>query len=405
MRENTLKLLCALLLLAVSVQAFSADAPGTLYSQNFATGGAGWASGKIISSSPNSWRLGVASIGYLQPYPWYCWGTARDPVNPYTNALTGGYYAREYSYVKSPSINLSSHGIGHAVTLNWMDYMNIHSGSGSIEVSNNYGLTWKQLYKGYGDQTVTGSWRTMSGTLGPTFCTMGFRVRFRIDSYAQAYTAWQGFYFDNVSVSLVTATGSYDLANAYTDDGGWVDYPGPMDGPVILAAQTYDDNIVTLSIMADTTAYMDGEELTDGFYGPWYEDYYYEDAEDFGIPNPDDVVDLVAYGVGDDDETITFDNPVRLQFDGQAGKLVGWYDVDLDEFHLIDTMLEADDGSLLGSLGVDAGYLDIGDDLVVWTDHMTYFVMYVPEPAAALLLVAGSAVLLVRRRRRGTAKY
>ncbi len=401
MKKNTLGLLCALLLLGVSSQAFSADAPGTVYSENFASGTAGWASGKLISSSPNSWRLGVASIGYLQPYPWYCWGTARDPVNPATNALTGGYFAREYSYVKSPNINLSAHGVGYAVTLGWMDYMNIHSGSGSIEVSNNYGLTWKELYKASGDQTVSGSWRTISRTLAPMFCTSGFRVRFRIDSYAQAYTAWQGFYFDNVSVSLVTASGGYSVLDAYLDDDEWIDYPGPMDGPVDLTARTYDDNLVTLSIPANTTAYMGGAELTDGFYGPWYEDDDYEYPEDFGIPNPDDVVDLVAYGVGDDYEKITFDNPVRLQFNGQAGKLVGWSNPYMDEFHLIDTMLEADDGSLLGSLGVDAGYLNIGDDLVVWTNHMTYFVMYVPEPAAALLLLVGGVGLLARRRRIG----
>lgn len=287
-----------------------------------------------------------------------------------------------------------------------MDYLNVHSGSASVEVSNNYGLTWKQMFSGSGNQLVYGSWRSgLSRTLSPDFCTSGFRIRFRVDTYSQAYNEYQGYFFDSVGVSLVTPTGSYHVFGAYLDDEEFIDYPGPLNDPVTLAAKTYDDNIVTLSIPANTTAFMGGEELTDGFYGPWFEDDDYEYPEDFYIPNPENVVDLVAYGVGDSYETITFDNPVRLQFDGQAGKLVGWSNPYMEEFHLIDTMLEADDGSLLESLGVDAGYLNIGDDLVVWTNHMTYFVMYVPEPTTLLLLAAGSAGLLVRKRRNSTVKY
>ncbi len=400
MKKNTWGLLCALLLLGVSVHVVRADAPGQVYYANFYNSGGTWTTGKLLSSSPNSWKHGWPEVGPSGPLPdVHSWCTARVR-NPYTGLLSGGYYGREHSYVMSPRINLSAEGFGWAVKIDWMDYLNVHSGSASVEVSNNWGLTWKQMYRGSGNQLVLGSWRSgLSRTLSPDFCTSGFRIRFRVDTYQQAYSAYQGYFFDSVSVSLVTASGGYTVPNANSDDYEWVAYTGPVDGRVDLTANTYDDNLVTLSILPNTTAYMGGVELTDGFYGPWYENDYYEYPEDFGIPNPEDVVDLVAYGVGDDDEPITFDNPVRLQFNGQAGKLVGWYDSDLEEFHLIDTMLEADDGDLLESLGVDAGYLNVGDDLVVWTNHMTYFVMYVPEPAtAALLAIGGLGVLVCRRR-------
>jgi len=66
-------------------------------------------------------------------------------------------------------------------------------------------------------------------------------------------------------------------------------------------------------------------------------------------------------------------------------------------FHPIDTILTADDGSLLDTLGVDAGYINMGDDLIVWTDHLCYFVMYTPEPTSALMLGLGGLALLRRR--------
>jgi len=380
--------------LVVVVQAHAAD-PGQVYYANFYNSGGTWTTYPVLSSSPNSWKHGWPIIGPSGPLPdVHSWCTAK---NPYTGTtLSGGYYAHEHSCVRSPTIDLTDSGTGWAVEVTWMDYLNVPSGSAAVEVSNNNGLTWKGMFTGSGNQTVLGSWRSgLSRTLSPDFCTWGFRMRFRIDSYAGSYNDYQAYMFDSVGVSLVTPTGSYDVADAYLYDEQWIDYTGPQENDINLLAKTYDDNLVGLRIPADTAASIDGQPLAyDGLYGPWYEDDYY--PSDYGIPNPDDVIDLVAYGVGDTYEEISFDNPVRLQFAAQAGKQVGW---SLDGvFHPIETMLSDDDGGLLDTLGVDAGYLNVGDDLVVWTDHLCYFVMYTPEPTSALMLGLGGVALLRRRR-------
>jgi len=296
-----------------------ATEPGQVYYANFYNSGGAWTTYPLLSSSPNSWKSGWPGIGPSGPLPdVYSWCTAK---NPYTGTtLSGGYYAHEHSCVQSPTIDLADNGIGWAVQVNWMDYLNVPSGYAKVEVSNNNGMTWKEMFSGNGDQTVLGSWRSgLSRTLSPDFCTWSFSIRFRIDSYAGSYSDYQAYMFDSVGVSLITPTGSYDVSDAYLEDEEWIDYTGPQPNAVDLSAKTYDDNLVGLRIPANTAASMDGQPLAyEGFYGPWYEDYYY--PYEYGIPNPDDVIDLVAYGVGDTYEAITFDNPVRLQFAGQAGK-------------------------------------------------------------------------------------
>lgn len=400
---NRYSLLAAVAVALVLPFQANATDPGQVYYANFDGVGGAWTTYPLLSSSPNSWRHGWPAIGPSRPYPEVnCWATAKTFSS---GMISGGYYSHEYSAVMSPAINLSGSGSGWAVQINWDDYLNVPSGYAGIEVSNNNGLTWKEMYEATGNHTVTGSWRNgvMSRTLSPDFCTSGFRIRFRIDSYSGSYNDWQAFMFDNVAVSLVTATGSYDLSDAYLYDDEWIDYAGPQATDVNLVAKTYDDNLVSLMIPAGTTGqYTDGSPLDGGFYGPSYDDGY---PSDYGIPNPDEVVDLVAYAVGDDYYPIEFDNPVRLQFNGQADKQVGWFDDDL--FHPIETMLADDDGSLLATLGVDAGYLNVGDDLVVWTDHLCYFVMYVPEPTSCVILSLGSLALLRsygRRRQPGRVK-
>lgn len=77
MRDNTLKLLCALLLLSVSAHVVRADEPGQMYYANFYNTGGGWTTGTLLSSSPNSWKCGWPEVGPSGPLPdVYSWCTA-----------------------------------------------------------------------------------------------------------------------------------------------------------------------------------------------------------------------------------------------------------------------------------------------------------------------------------------
>jgi len=83
-------------------------------------------------------------------------------------------------------------------------------------------------------------------------------------------------------------------------------------------------------------------------------------------------VDLVIE-VGSAQGELTFDKPVRILLKGQAGKSTGF--LRGSSFTEITKILNSDSGDEL-SAG-EAGKIDVGGDLVIWTTHFTKFVSYV----------------------------
>ena len=83
--------------------------------------------------------------------------------------------------------------------------------------------------------------------------------------------------------------------------------------------------------------------------------------------------------VGLPEGQLDFNRPVRLLLPGQAGKLAGFIrdGADFTEINkeLSDDSLAAASAEL--SPG-EAGKIDVGDDLVIWTTHFTRFVAYTP---------------------------
>lgn len=78
---------------------------------------------------------------------------------------------------------------------------------------------------------------------------------------------------------------------------------------------------------------------------------------------------------GSNDTVLYFDKPVRLKFDGWAGKKVGYVEPGKTTVTEISNLLAADSGDALLAPNED-GYINVGNDLIVWTTHMTKFVIY-----------------------------
>ncbi len=82
--------------------------------------------------------------------------------------------------------------------------------------------------------------------------------------------------------------------------------------------------------------------------------------------------------------TLTFSKPVRLLLPGQAGKLAGYSRNGV--FTKIDYLLMSDDQTQLAQQlqnnGKTEGYLNMGNDLVIWTLHFTKFISYTETAAA-----------------------
>lgn len=96
---------------------------------------------------------------------------------------------------------------------------------------------------------------------------------------------------------------------------------------------------------------------------------------------------ITAIEVGAGDTALTFDQPVKLTFAGQAGNLVGW------SRNGVFTSIENECDSLTAPTltdGADCSIAD-GSDLIVWTKHFTTFVTYTLTSTPAPSTGGGSA--------------
>lgn len=84
---------------------------------------------------------------------------------------------------------------------------------------------------------------------------------------------------------------------------------------------------------------------------------------------------IEAIEVGLPDTELIFDKGVRLEFTGQAGKLVGWSRN--STFTQITETCSADSQIAGDALAAGADCkIDVGDDLIVWTKHFTAYIVY-----------------------------
>lgn len=111
------------------------------------------------------------------------------------------------------------------------------------------------------------------------------------------------------------------------------------------------------------------------------------------IPAPSGTTATVAtvIEVGADNINLTFDKAVRLVIPGQAGKLVGF--VRNGNFTQITNVCSPDDSQTTGD-ALSAGgecYINVGNDMVVWTKHFTKFVTYTQAASPAVATSSSSS--------------
>ena len=98
---------------------------------------------------------------------------------------------------------------------------------------------------------------------------------------------------------------------------------------------------------------------------------------------------IVAIEVGSDTNSLQLSNAARLEFSGQAGKLVGWT-VNGSTFTPITTTCTADTQAAGNALAAGGDcVMNSGSDLIVWTKHFTTFVTYTQTPIAAQISTGG----------------
>lgn len=118
---------------------------------------------------------------------------------------------------------------------------------------------------------------------------------------------------------------------------------------------------------------------------------------------------ILAVKVGSDDVSFDVDPAVRLLLPGGKGYEVGFITPN-GTFTQITTKCSADSQDAANAVARDC-YIEVGDDIVVWTKHFTTFVVYdavlaesgtAPSPlipAVTALMVVGVGLFLIGRRR------
>lgn len=85
-----------------------------------------------------------------------------------------------------------------------------------------------------------------------------------------------------------------------------------------------------------------------------------------------------AIAIGSNDSDLSFDQPVKLTFAGQTGKLIGWYN-HAGIFSEITSMCDSASASTVGGVALAANgscKFDDGTNMIVWTRHFSTFVTY-----------------------------
>ena len=84
----------------------------------------------------------------------------------------------------------------------------------------------------------------------------------------------------------------------------------------------------------------------------------------------------VSFEIGLADESLNFDQPVRIAIQGQGGQSAGLVRTDGFNFEFIPIKYRMDSDSADALGANNEGYLNVGSDLVIWTTHFTTFVAY-----------------------------
>jgi len=186
------------------------------------------------------------------------------------------------------------------------------------------------------------------------------------------YTAqWSNFQTDVTYTNPLPAGDNIDLTSTITDNG---DGTATATLPASTTVVSSNDGIQAV-LPAGTM--VTGNSNWNGTINP-------PTATTVTVPaaNGTVVSNVTAVKVGSDVSALTFDQPVQLNFPGQAGKTVAFQEPGQNYF----TIIPACDGNIFsGSFpaGHNDCYVTSVSDLVVWTKHFSTFVTYTVATAPA----------------------
>lgn len=158
-----------------------------------------------------------------------------------------------------------------------------------------------------------------------------------------------------------------DVSQSYIDLSSILTNGSGVIGEITINAQTANNSyVVSFADQVDLTGETGWDEL---IYAPFEIDASgYNDI-------PVEAADVSGISIGSDTHGIEFSKGVRLEIDDKAGYTIGFYED--DTFTEVTSPCDEDTQAIGDALGAgEACYIDVDDDLILWTKHFTDVITY-----------------------------
>lgn len=197
------------------------------------------------------------------------------------------------------------------------------------------------------------------------------------DSWCADDTCTPPFLSASGGITTLPADEPIDLSGLLAVSGNTATVEFPNANNVVVTTATSTGS-VTVQIEKGTV--VQSSSTWDGIITP----PTVQSSSSVSVPTTSGFVTTVAtvIEVGSSEETLTFDNPVRLFIPGQGNSKIGFIRAGEATFNEITTPCLDDTlaGAIAAIIGNGECKVKVGNDMVVWTKHFTKFVTYTTAP-------------------------